>query len=227
MNLTATPLRQIKAISLFDGLPAAQLLVLAEATREKCYAKDELVFLKGDYPTGLFVVISGTIKTACQSPGGGEKVINLLGPGQVFGEAALFLDCPYPYLAAVLSPTRLLHVEAGALLDLVGSSPDFSRRMLSQLSQRLHSTIHDIEDYTVRAPLERLIGFLLDQCAADEQIRPVIDFPAPKHVFASRLGMTPESLSRSMHELAEAGLIEVSKNCVKVLDRKRLEALFG
>ncbi|MDP1652614.1 MAG: hypothetical protein Q8L56_07815 [Rhodocyclaceae bacterium] len=43
MSLTDTPLRQLKAISLFDGLPEAQLVTLAEATREKCYAKDEIV----------------------------------------------------------------------------------------------------------------------------------------------------------------------------------------
>lgn len=222
-----TPLRQLKTIQLFDDLPEEQLAVLAGATWEKRFAKDELIFQKGDLPTGLLVVLAGTVKTACQSPEGGEKILDLLGPGQVFGEAALFLDCPYPYLAAALASARILHVDGRALLDLIDRSPDFSRRMLLQLSVRVYDITRDIENYTLRAPVERVAGFLLDHCAASAQAAPVVAFPAPKHVFASRLGMTPESLSRSMRDLADAGLIEVHRNRITVLDPERLEEHFG
>lgn len=219
------PLRQIGSIPLFAGLPEFQLAALAEASREKCYGKDAWVFLKGDRPSSLFAILSGTVKIACQSPSGGEKILDLLGPGQVFGEASLLLDCPYPYSAAALSHTRLMHVEGGALRTLINGSPGFSRRMLSRLSQGIYAIINDLEDYRMRAPRERIVRFLLDQCGLSAQARPVIAFPAPKHIFASRLGMTPEALSRGLRDLRDAGLIEAGKVDVKVLDRHGLKLL--
>jgi CRP-like cAMP-binding protein len=226
MNPTDACLPQLKNIPFFAGLPERQLAVLAQASCERSYKKDTFVFMKGDRPTGLFAVVSGTIKMACQSPQGEERVIDLIGPGQVFGEAALLLDCPYPYLTAALTPARLLHVDGGALHKLVDASPTFSQRMLSRLSHGIVAVMRDLEDYRVHTPRERVIRFLLDQRnlshPATGQARQSIAFPAPKHVFASLLGMTPESLSRSMRDLAEAGLIEVGKTRVKVLDRQRL-----
>jgi CRP-like cAMP-binding protein len=219
------PLWQIAAIPLFAGLPEFQLAALAEASREKSYGKDAWVFLKGDRPSGLFAIVSGSVKIACQSPSGGEKILDLLGPGQVFGDASLLLDCPYPYSAAALSHTCLMHVDGGALHALIHGSPGFSRRMLSRLSQGIYAIIDDLEDYRTRAPRERIVRFLLDQCGLSAQARPVIAFPAPKHIFASRLGMTPEALSRGLRDLRDAGLIEVGKVDVRVLDRHALKLL--
>lgn len=222
MSPTDATLPQLKRIPFFAGLPDAQLIQLAQASCERSYRKDKVVFLKGDQPTGLYAILGGTIKMACQSPQGNEKVIDLLGPGQVFGEAALLLDCPYPYLTAAMTDARLLHVEGAVLRKLVHASPDLARRMMSCLSQGIFTVMRDLEDYRAHTPRERVIRFLLDQRSHAEPPHHAIAIPAPKHVFASLLGMTPESLSRSMRDLSEAGLIEVGKRRIHVLDRQRL-----
>ena len=215
---------KLRAAFLFAELAEAELGGLAAATHERHCAKDEVVLLKGDCPSGLFVVASGTIKIACQSPGGGEKVIDLPGPGQVFGESSLVLDQPYPYMASALAPTCLLHVDGRVLWSLAERSAEFARRLLAHLSWRLFGSMRDLEDYRVRAPLERLIGFLLDQTdATPNDESPVVALGVPKHVVASRLGMAPESLSRCLRELSDSGLIAVGADRVRVLDRDRLK----
>lgn len=213
---------KLRTTSLFADLAEPELEDLAAVTHERHCAKDEVVLLKGDYPSGLFVVASGRIKIACQSPGGGEKVVDLPGPGQVFGESSLVLDRPYPYMASALAPTCLLHIEGRALQGLANRSAGFSRRLLAHLSQRVFAGMRDLENYRVQAPLERLVGFLHDQSAGAEETGAVIFLGVPKHVIASRLGMTPESLSRCLRDLADSGLIEVGPDHVKVLDRSRL-----
>lgn len=215
---------RLRAAFLFAELDEAELTELAAATHERHCVKDEVVLLKGDSPSGLFVVASGTIKIACQSPGGGEKVIDLPGPGQVFGESSLVLDRPYPFMASALAPTCLLHVDGRALQGLAERSAGFARRLLAQLSWRVFASVRDLEDYRVRAPLERLIGFLLDHSdSTPDEDCPVVALGAPKHVIASRLGMTPESLSRCLRELSDSGLIAVGTDSVRVLDRGSLE----
>jgi CRP/FNR family transcriptional regulator, dissimilatory nitrate respiration regulator len=217
--------RKLRTAFLFAGLAEAELAELAAATHERHYERDEVVILKGDCPSGLFVIVSGTLKIACQSPSGGEKVIDLPGPGQVFGEHSLLLDRPYPFMASTLSPACLLHVAGATLHKLMNRSPDFSRRLLAHLSWRVYSSLRDIEDIRVRPPLERLIGFFLDQSLGETGANGIVPFGAPKHVIASRLGMTPESLSRCLRELSDSGLIAVGADHVSVLDRDRLRCL--
>jgi len=218
-------LRQLRTIPFLDGLSETQLNRLAAASRERRYGKDMLVFLKGDRPTGLYAVLAGTLKMACQSSRGGEKVIDLPAPGQVFGEAALLLGSPYPYYVAALGPARLLHIDAAALLGLMGASPTFTRRMMARVAQGISTILDDLEDFRTRDPRQRVARFLLEGAAARDGAR--VSFPAPRHVFASRLGMTPESLSRAMRELADAGMIEMGKQAVRVLDPRKLAVLVG
>lgn len=218
---------QLAAVPIFQGLPDAHLARLAASSRELRCDRDVLLFMKGDRPSGLFAVLSGTIKLSCQSPHGKEKVIDLPGPGQVFGEAALLLDCPYPFAASALTPVRLLHIDGQALHDLLDCSTDLLHRMLSRVSDGICSIIGDLEDFRTRAPLARVARFLFERSTVAELGAAAITFPASKHIFASRLGMVPESLARAMRELADAGLIEIDKDSVRVLDRKGLGVLVG
>lgn len=212
--------------ALFQGLSTGQLERLAMATRERRFTKGELVFQKGDQPSGLFFVATGQIKEACQSSNGEEKIIEVLGPAQTCGEAALLLDCPYPFFVAALRPALLLQIERKAVLDLLGSEPAFVKRMLCQISARTYGMVRDIEAYTVHSPLQRLVGYLREQNFSCAQLSdPMsVTLPAPKAVIASRLGITPEALSRSLRDLIDAGLIEVNGLRVRILDPQRLQA---
>jgi CRP-like cAMP-binding protein len=223
MNQPTAILRQLQAIPIFDCLSDVQLRLLAKSSRERIYRKGMLVFLKGDQPSGLFAVISGTLKMACQSPRGDEKIIDLPASGQVFGEAALLLGSPYPYYAAALGPARLLHIDGSALHELIGASSAFAQRMMSHIAQGIATVLDDLEDYCLRDPRQRLARFLLDRTAADNGA--AITFPVQLHVFASRLGMTPEALSRALRDLREAGAIEVCKWTTRVINREKLAVL--
>lgn len=227
MNATAPAFeRQLKAVPFFEDVPEPQLALLAKASTEKCYEKDRFIFRRGDSPTGLFVLTEGTIKLACQSWKGEEKVLDILTAGQVFGEAALLLGSPYPYLASAITPARLLHVERGALLELVDASPKLRLRLASHLASATVALMRDIEHQRSFSTHERVARFLLDQGGAAEQAQPVA-LPTPRRDFASRLGMTPESLSRAIRELVEAGVIEARKRTIWIIDGKRLAAFAG
>ena len=215
-------------LPLFLELVPEQLAHIASHTREKRLQKGEMLFQKGDAPRGFYVIVFGQIKLAFPSSQGNEKVINILGTRQSFGEAAMFMDRPYPVYAEALADTLLLHIARHAVNDLLAADPSFARRMLAGLSMRLHTLVQDVESYSLRSTTQRVIGFLLqhgetEEKTGNEQRNEItIALPTSKQVIASRLSLTPETLSRVFHELANSGLITVHGKDITIHDMTRL-----
>jgi CRP-like cAMP-binding protein len=213
----------LRQLPLFQELTAEQTTLLTAGTREKRLQKGEMLFQKGDKPRGFFLVVSGQVKLAFSSPQGNEKVVDVLGPHQTFGEAVMFMERPYPVFAQALSDAVLLHVGQAEVFDLLQSDPLFARHMLAGLSIRLHTLVQDVESYSLRSSAERVIGYLLQgqpEKKAGGSLE--VDLPTSKQVIASLLNLTPETLSRIFHDLSSAGLITVQGKHVCVPDVARL-----
>ena len=215
-------------LPLFVELTAQQIDSIAAGAREKRLAKGEMLFHKGDPARGFYVIIFGQVKLAFPSSQGNEKVINILGPQQSFGEAAMFMDRPYPVFAEALSDTLLLHINRNAVFELLEQDNSFARRMLAGLSARLRALVQDVESYSLRSTTQRVIGFLLKHVdgvpasTAGNHQDIVIALPTSKQVIASRLSLTPETLSRVFHELSAHKLISVHGKQITVHDVERL-----
>ena len=187
------------------------------------YEKGQAVFQRGDPCTGFHVIVYGQVKLGFTSAQGVEKVVEIIRPGQSFGEALMFLEQPYIVFAQTLADTMLLHVSKQVVFEELAREPGFARRMLGALSRRLHGLVRDVEAYTLRSGQERLVGYLLADAPDAANGEPIEVQLAPgKGVFASRLNMTPEHFSRILHELAANGMIEVNGRSVRILDLARL-----
>jgi CRP/FNR family transcriptional regulator, dissimilatory nitrate respiration regulator len=212
-------------LPLFSELDPDHLARMAAGTHSVRIAKGEAVFHRGDACNGFHVVVYGQVKLAFTSPQGSEKVIEIVGPGRSFGEALMFLESPYIVSAHALADTMLLHVSKHAVFGELEREPRFARKMLSGLSLRLHGLVHDVEAYSLRSSVERVIGFLLSACAdgaRGDAKREKVTLSAGKSVIASRLNMTPEHFSRVLHDLSAVGLIEVEGKSVLIPDLGRL-----
>lgn len=201
-------------LPMFSEMSREELDRIAAHTLPSHVAKGEMVFHAGDPCTGFHIVVYGQVKLGFHSPQGGEKVVEIIGPGQSFGEALMFLEKPYIVFAQALHDTMLVHVAKRCVFSELERDPAFSRKMLSGLSRRLHGLVKDVEAYSLRSSAERVIGYLL----RDEEAPAAVELSAGKSVVASRLNMTPEHFSRVLHELSGAGLIEVDGRTVRILD---------
>ncbi|MEW6513189.1 MAG: Crp/Fnr family transcriptional regulator [Pseudomonadota bacterium] len=193
---------------LFQDLSSERIVELAEHARGKRLPKGDMLFHKGDPAHGFYVVVYGQVKLAFPSCNGNEKVVDIIGALQSFGEAVMLAQQPYPVFAQALADSLLVFVTRESVFALLESEPGFARRMLIGLALHNHSLVHDIESYTLRTSTERVICHLLHHCAADAGDRAEIALPTSKQITASRLNLTPETFSRILHDLAEAGLIE-------------------
>lgn len=221
------PVQLLLRLPLFQELLPGQVQVISAASYQRRLSKGEMLFQKGDPAQGFFVIASGQIKLAFPSLQGNEKVVEILGPQQSFGEAVMFMERPYPVFAEALSDSLLLFIGREAVFDLIERDSTFTRRMLAGLSLRLHSLIQDVETYSLRSATQRVVGFLLQLCSHDaddtrqSEVHEVV-LPASKQVVASRLNLTPETLSRIFNDLTCAGLIRVRGRAIVIHALARL-----
>lgn len=210
----------LRRIPLFSELSEADIQLVTHYTRERQVARGEVLFQRGDLPHGFYFVVSGQVKLAFSSSQGTEKVVEIIGPMQSFGEAVMFMNHPYPVFAEALSETVLVHVGQAVVSELIDQDSTFARKLLAGMAIRLHGLIQDVETYSLRSSTQRVIGYLLQ--VADNDAPCEIALPTSKQVIASRLNLTPETLSRIFHDLSDAGLITVQGKRVSLHDPVRL-----
>lgn len=210
-------------LPLFRNLDADEIdRILLPAVREIRTERGDTLFQKGDQLSGLYVIVYGQVKLAFPSPNGSEKVLQIFGAGESFGEAVMFLERPAPVYSQTLIDSLILLISKQAIFDAIERDPTFARRMLAGLSMRLHALVQDVESYSLRSAAQRVIGYLLQSVPESDAGQLAVTLPASKHVIASRLNLTPETLSRIFSQLSHDNLITVSGRDVTIHDADRL-----
>ncbi|SEO45705.1 Crp/Fnr family transcriptional regulator [Aquisalimonas asiatica] len=211
---------------LFRHLPGEVLDGLAKRVRRVRHDSGDILFHQGDPAHHFFLLEQGLIKLARNSAEGLEKVVHLVRPGETFAEAVMFMDARnYPVTAQILEPAEVLSIPSDDYRTLLRNDSDACMALLADLSMRLHSRLEDIDQLTLQQSRPRVARYLLTQASASLQPGDPVQLPAPKHVIASRLSMSPETLSRILHELNARGVLEVRHREVVVHDPDGLRAL--
>ena len=211
-------------VPLFNELEKDEIARLARGSREISVARGEILFHKGDTPTGFYLLVYGQVKLAFTSPQGGEKVVDIVAQGQTFGEAVMFMDKPFVVYAQALADSVLLHISKAAIIEELDKDPRLGRKMIAGLAMRLHHLISDVESYSLRSGRQRVIGYLLRDTPIDGAPQVTVTLPTNKGVIASRLNLTQEHFSRILHELSEKGLIVVEGRNIHIQDVNRIRA---
>jgi len=208
-------------LPLFEHVSHPHLAEIARHARALHVRRGETVVRRGEPVPGLLAVTYGMVKLALRGEAGAERVLRLVGPSQTFGEVVLFLHRPMPLDAVAVVDTRLVLVPAAPLLELLESDAHFARSLIASLCQRMHALVTDFEATTMHGAAARLAAYL--ESLAVEPGATRVTLPAAKKVIAARLGMTKETFSRALHELARDGRVRLAGRDVLLLDRPGLE----
>ena len=217
--------RYLATLPLFSNMRDEELQRLATGCQLRRVERGKVIFRTGDPCHEFHVNVLGQVKLFVISPTGTEKVVELVGPGNSFAEAVMFMGVPYVLSAQTLTDSLILSIEKDVVLREIGASPEFALRMLAGLSRRLHGLIKDVEAYALHSGVQRVIGYLLgddmDETEGESQAI-TVSLPVSKAAIASRLSLTPEYFSRVLNELETAGLIHVDKRDIHISDTARL-----
>lgn len=222
-----SPMRQqLRSAFLFSRLDAMQLERVVTMARYITLDEGVQLFEAGAPARQFFLVTFGQIKLTRLAPNGNEKVIEVITPGNTFAEALMFSDTPtYPVTATALGRCELIAIDNSAFTALLRESVDTCFRMMSDMSQRLHRMIKEIDDLTLQSAIGRVAGYLIGKSTLEGKTHELIELDLPKGIIASRLSITPETLSRILSSFSTQGMINVSGSRIAILDRDALLAL--
>ncbi|MEO8305423.1 MAG: Crp/Fnr family transcriptional regulator [Betaproteobacteria bacterium] len=214
--------KYLSILPLFNALSSEELRDVAAGSTLRRLTRGEIVFRAGDPCNEFFVIVTGQVKLFMLAPSGQEKVVELMGAGQSFGEAIMFTDRPFFLNSQAITDALLLSVSKQAVIAEIVRDHRFALRMLAGLSRRMHGLVRDVEAHALHSGRQRVIRYLLRDQVLGCSEACTVSLPASKATVSSRLSLTPEYFSRVLHELEAQGLIEIDGRNIRIPDARRL-----
>jgi len=222
-SATAGDLQIITRIPVFSGLkPEAIKQIVAPAAAVVLKAHSFL-FRQGDPATAFFIVIDGWIKLYRVNLAGKETVIHILTKGDSFAEAVAFTGAIFPATAEAVTDARVVRIPADHIVSCIRENPDVALAMIASTSQHLHHLVQQVEQLKAQSGVQRVAEFLASLAPVDRGSC-IIALPYDKVLIAARLGLKPESLSRTFAKLKSVG-VTVHAEHVAVGDVTKLRQL--
>lgn len=212
MAFSETDISLLHTAPLLRGLPRHACFDEALRCRENqlSLAAEVLFLQEGLLGPGLFLVAHGTVELLAATRDGGEKIIEFVRAGGIFGEEALFNGRLCQYAARTITPAVILHLPETTIEEWLGASPEFARRLMGLLAERTDFMEKDLVTFCTKSAAARLVCYLVCQfdkapCTPDGSLS--LNITLPRNKLASRLGVSDSHLSRAFNELERQGLI--------------------
>lgn len=211
---------------LLKHLPPNELDRLSQLATTRNYGPNEVVFMKGDAGVSMMAVLSGKIRICSYSPDGREVVLNVIKPGEVFGEIALIDGGERTADAFAMEPSQLLVLSRRDFMPFLERHPRVCVRLLEVMCQRLRWTSAQVEDFfflDLRSRLAKRLLQLSDQLGQPSTAGASVSVKTSQQLLASMIGTSREAVNKQLRSWEERGLIDVKRGSITVLKRQALE----
>lgn len=203
-------------------LPDDELRRISQAKVTNLYQPGQVIFYQGQPCLGLHCIESGTVALRKTDAAGGSVIARLFHGGQTLGYLAYFADRPYTGTAEAITPCRICFIDKAVVRALVARHPEVAQRFLGRIADNL-SEAEDARLSASTLPLRARLAELLlavrerfGTAAADGTIS--LTLPLARQDIAAMLGARPETLSRVIRELTEAGIARFEGREVRIPD---------
>jgi CRP/FNR family cyclic AMP-dependent transcriptional regulator len=151
----------IEGSSLFKGLPSGILDKIAKLRVRRRLAPGEVLFRKGDPGDALYGVMAGRLHIHANAIDGRDALLNIMGPGDIFGEIALIDGLPRTADATAIDKVDLMMLRRAEFLELLRRENELTLHLLGLTCRRLRWLSDMVEDATFLSAPARLAKRLL------------------------------------------------------------------
>jgi CRP/FNR family transcriptional regulator, cyclic AMP receptor protein len=220
---TVTLLHQVPA---FSALTAEDLLQVADVIVPRTFGAGELVFREHDTGDTCYVVRAGHFRAVREHGDGRSITLATFGPGDIFGELAMFDDEPRSATVEALEDTEAAAILGTDMRRLLRAHPDIAVKLLRTLSRRLRETNERLARQsfqTVQSRVASVLAELVAAARAEGAGEADVLITATQADLAQLAGSSRESASRFLAVLERAGVISQGRGRLTVHDPGRLE----
>ena len=215
----------LQKVPLFSQLAPADLQRVVEVARERSYPKNSVILFEDDPGDALYVVAMGQVKVVLIGEDGREVILSVLGEGEFFGEMALIDDEPRSAHVIAMEDSALIVLRREDFQGILIHTPALALALLKELSRRLRRVDEKVGSLVLLDVHGRVAQLLLE--LADETDGQRITRRLTHHTIAQMIGSSRETVSRTMREFVDKGLIDVSRKDILIRDRAILEQAAG
>lgn len=221
-GLSEEDFRFMSGLSLFANIDDEKLIPLLSDAASRHYERGQILFFQDEPADRFYFVLDGWVKIYRLSSEGEESIIHVFARGDSFAEAAIFEEGTFPVTAQAVEDTRVLSIPAQSFIERLKGDPSLCLNIMAAMSRHLRSLVSQLEQLTTKSSTQRLADLLVRMSGRDSgptEIR----LPLDKSLIAGRLGMQPETLSRSLSKLRSVG-VATDRNRVAIDDIAALRA---
>ena len=223
--MVSSKLSVLRKHPIFCDLEPEALDQLCRYAKHITLKRGASIFCKGDPGNSMFAVISGTVKISVSSPDGRNPILNLIGPGEIFGEIAVLSGEPRTADAIANAQCEIFVIDRREFLPFVKSQPALSMKFIQLLCERLRRTSEQVEQIILQNLPGRLASALIG-LTEKRKLEPANHTIAiTQQEISEMVGMTRESINKQLRAWAARKWVRLEHGAIVVLDVGSLREL--
>ncbi|KAA8486847.1 response regulator [Arcticibacter tournemirensis] len=203
-----------------DGMAELQKLISDRKIRN--IKKKQVIYYEGDQPAGLYLILGGRVKTYKLSEDGRELLTAIYGPEEYFGVNALLMTDSYHESAEAVEDTSLCMLPKDTVEQLINNYPEVGREFIKILSNNLKEKEDQLLQLAYHSVRKRMAQVLI-RLAGNDPDGGILKIS--RDDLAAMAGMATETVSRTLSDFKDEGLIEKKGSQIVILNAKRLQTM--
>lgn len=214
---------------LFRGLGDTALERIANLATRRTYRKGTPIFAQGDQGDALYGVVAGRVRISASGAGGQEVFLNIMEPGDTFGEIAVMDGLPRTAGAAALDDAVLIIVKRTDFLQLLEREPQLTIHLLRLLCERLRWTSELVEESAFLAGPARLAKRLLILASLHGRATGVgqLELRISQAELARFLGVSRQIVNHHLSEWRRHGWVDLGRSQIVIRNAEALRQMIA
>jgi CRP/FNR family transcriptional regulator len=213
-------------VQIFSGLGPDEMTRIAAYTRSLRKARGEFIYMPGDRADHVFILRQGRVKLSVLSESGKEIAIDVIQPGEIFGEFALVDEAPRSNMSQALDDILVWVFAKDDFTHLLASQPKLALSYIRLVGDRRRRMEKKLSDITSKAVSARVCELLHEISTSSAEVETgVTDYlvPLTHHDVASLIGAARQTTTTVLNDLERRGIIELGRGWVRVKRLKELQ----
>ena len=216
----------LRRVPVFSALAEQDLRRVAEVAVPRRFEGGEVVFREGDESNTCYIVRSGLARAVREHSDGRSLTLANFGPGDIFGELAMFDNERRSATVETLEDTEVIAILGGDMRRLMREHPDIAVKLVAALGRRLRETNERLTRQsfqTVQSRVAAVLAQLVETARQDGKGEGDVLITSTQADLAQLAGSSRESASRFLATLERAGIITQGRGRLVVHDAAALE----